>query len=858
MEKPIFFLSHSEKDKEFVKQLALKLGRGKCWMYEWEVKPGESIFKFDKGIADSRVFVLIWSKDASQSPWVTEETTQARMRLARDKGFRLIVTILDDTPLPDSLAYRAYIDGRKGLEYVHQALKSVAQDLTPQELFVGKPVLKDSFQDREREIDMLEQMTFSSHHSGIIVLGLDGMGKTSLIKRAISLLFSQLTPLWVDLATSSTPLRLLSAFARPLGIAVDPEELSVNYEHVWLNRILPEIAESENTFVVIDNLAIAGIIPALRSTALDKLVERVLADLGSLDKPDNPNVIVVSSRTPDFGESTLARYHQLQLGPLDNKSIVRSLRFLLSQQNYADYNTKKLEELAEELRGYPLALNLAVARVMQSGLDAVLADKPAIQKMLLDLVDDFLANLQFDNQEKQLLILLATAMRPMTLQWLRAISGKDLSAIDRVAKKQLLDQTSPAYSLHNIVSAFVLESLAKPAEIKAAHGKLADLFKTEWASSLEKSAASAEYGALAWFHSLSAGRASEAQNLSIAYLEEGKQAAVESYRRGEWKTTIKYVEMMKKMGGGMDANLHFYYALALGRANRFKDSVPIMQNLVNQFPDRSHYHHAFGTIFRWMRDNQAALKEFRQAVATSTRPDATILASMADLLCDIGEFEEAKTFAKQAFDINPSKSHVVSIMSRVLGELKDLDGALDIVMKALKRAPTDARLHARAGIILKRLGKLPDAKRHLREAISDPNLTHAYTALADVYLMTEEYTEAERVLRQFPGRRKSDASYLSTEANIMRHKGELAKAEEYLQRAISLEPDNLVHHGGMANLKLDQASEYASKGERQRVLICIDEAKLSLDKALSYDAYNEILLTIKHRIEQFESSLGLQ
>lgn len=858
MQKPIFFLSHSEKDAKIVKQVALKLGKERCWLYEWEAKFGEPVFQFDRAISDSRVFVLFWSKDAALSPWVEEETNQARMRVMRDQGFRLVVVKLDDTVLPDHLAYRVYIDAEKGLDYVHKSLESVARDLTPEEVFLGKPAFKDSFQDREREMDVLERLAFSEEHSGIMVLGLDGMGKTSLVKRAIPRLLSHLTPLWVDLATSPTPLRLLSAFARPLGIAIDPEKTAVEPKEMWRRTLLPEIRQSEKMFIVMDNLITQRVSPRLESQLMSELTEQICCDLAALDKYQNPNVIVISSRSPDFSEGTLALYRQLQVGHLDKKSMVRALRYQLSQVGYVDYESEKLELLADELRGYPLALNLAVARVAERGLDAVLADKFGLHKMVLDLAHDLLAGLSFNPEEKNLLVLLATSMRPLSADWLRAISKEHLSAISKVATKQLLDPTSQEYALHGIVSDFVSESMAAPDEIKLAHGQLADLFKNEWRAELEASAASAEYGGLAWFHSLSAGRTEEASNLQMAYLEEAKQAAVESYRRGEYKTTITYVETVKKMDARPDPTCDFYYALALNREQRSEEALPIMENLVKQLPERSDYHHGLGTILKWLHRNEDALASFRRAVATSRRPNSTALASLADLLCDMDNIEEAKGFAEEAFKIDPGKSHVVSIMSTVLEKSGDLEGALSIVSMALRRAPTDARLHGRAGMILKRIRRFPEARDHLERAVSDPSLAFSYTALADVYLLMAEYGKAEDALNKFPAEKWSNASYLSTRANILRHGKDFGEAEKCLRRALELEKDNPVHYGGMAQLYLDQAVEAASKGARQTVLLYIEQARTFVQKGLSKSEDNEALLSIKHAVEQFESNIGLR
>ena len=858
MQKRIFFLSHSEKDTKMVKQVAVKLGKERCWLYEWEAKVGKPVFQFDRGIADSRIFVLFWSKDAACSPWIEEETNQARMRLMCDRGFRLVVVRLDDTALPDHLAYRVYIDAAKGLDYVCKSLESVAQDLTPEEVFLGKPALKDSFQDREREMDLLERLALSEEHSGIMVLGLDGMGKTSLVKRAIPRLFSHLTPLWVDLATSPTPLRLLSAFARPLGIAIDPEQTALNPEQTWRSTLLPEIAQSEKMFVILDSLTTQTTAPRLESDVMDKLIEHICCDLAEHDKSQNPNVIVISSRSPDFAEGTLARYRQFQVGPLDKKSMVRALRYQLSQVSYVDYESEKLELLADELRGYPLALSLAAARVAEHGLDAVLTDKFGLHKMVLDLAHDLLAGLSFGPEEKNVLILLATSMRPLSADWLQTVSKEHLSAVSKVATKQLLDPTSQEYALHAIVSDFVSESMAKPGEIRVSHGHLADLFRNEWIAAPEKSTASAEYGGLAWFHTLSAGRTEEASNLRIAYLEEAKQAAVESYRRGEYKTTIIYVEAVKKMDDRPDPTYDFYYALALNRMERSYEALPIMENLVKQFPERPDYHHGLGTILKWLRRNEDALASFRQAVATSRRPNSTALASLADLLCDMDNVEEARTFAEEAYEIDPGKSHAVSIMSRVLEESGDLEGALRIVSMALRKAPTDARLHGRAGMILKRIRRFPEARDHLEQAVSDPTLSFSYTALADVYLQMAEYKKAEDALSKFPGNKWSNASYLSTRANILRHRKDFGEAERCLRRALELEVDNPVHYGGMAQLYLDQAQDAALKGAKQTVLLHIEEARTFVRKGLSKSEDNEALLSIKHAVEQFETSTGLR
>src|SRR5208337_4258496 len=110
----LFFFSHSTQDNTIVLKIADKLGKDNCWLYEWEDKDKANIFKYDSGIADSKIFVLFWSKNASLSPWVKEEVDIGRYRWINELGYRPLIVLLDNTPLPIALRHRDRIDIDKG------------------------------------------------------------------------------------------------------------------------------------------------------------------------------------------------------------------------------------------------------------------------------------------------------------------------------------------------------------------------------------------------------------------------------------------------------------------------------------------------------------------------------------------------------------------------------------------------------------------------------------------------------------------------------------------------------------------------------------------------------------------------
>ncbi len=852
----IYFLSHSSQDDIVVKRVAASVGREQCWLYEWDVRPGESIFEFDKAIADSRIFVLFWSNNATTSDMVTDEISQARIRLSRDKGFRLVVVRLDTAPLPPALAYRVYIDGTKGVNSIARSLKRLQDELIPAETFIGSPMLRDSFQNREQEVDLLEHLALSGD-SPVIVLGLDGIGKTALVKKAITAVFSHLTPLWVDLEVASTPVRLISSVAKPLSVLLDSHEVANNPEQFWHTVLLPEIRESDRLFIVFDNFQIRTVAGYSRSETAIKLAQAMCRDLVMIRKPNNPGVILISWNEPLLDPDTLGRFKRVEVGPLDRKSIARALRFHLSRVSSLEYDLQKLETLAGQLWGYPAAVGVVARKVAEQGIDAVLTDSKGLRKLRYVIAEELFSRVSLSEDEKNMLILLATSVYPLLERHLRLLPGADMGYFESIRRKELLDPASPGYYLHGVLRDYVLESMARPLAIMECHGRLARLFDHEWKSALERSAERAEYASLCHFHALSSGSRRWARLIQKDYLEEAKAAAVELYRRGQYKTALAYLENARKIDDTSDPIYDFYYGLSLNRLGRSQEALDIMNSLVGRFPRVSRYQHALGTILRRMGKNDDALQHFRKAVSLSTGGGkVTALCSLAELLTDTGRSDEALPLVEEALDLEPGKSFVVGTASMVYEAVGQIDKALEIIRDGLRISPGDTRLHHRAGMILKKMGLFTEAKDHLEQASKDPSLGFSVTALADVYLKLDRVDEAADVVERFPGSKQRNPSYLSTKANILRRQGDYRNAETLLSKAIKLEPYNVVLYGGMAQVKFDQAQQLIKIGDKQTALISLEEARNFLLNGLQVEAQDELLLSLRHIIDKLELEIN--
>ncbi len=110
------FISHSSKDKPVVRELANRLKQDglRVWLDEWEIQPGDMIgLKLEEGLTKSRTLILVMSRYAFESDWVTLERHTLLFRDPTNARRRFIPMLIENCKLPDVIAQFAYIDLRK-------------------------------------------------------------------------------------------------------------------------------------------------------------------------------------------------------------------------------------------------------------------------------------------------------------------------------------------------------------------------------------------------------------------------------------------------------------------------------------------------------------------------------------------------------------------------------------------------------------------------------------------------------------------------------------------------------------------------------------------------------------------------
>jgi len=107
----VAFISHSTKDKPFVRKLAADLVSNgvKVWLDEQRILVGDSIpEKIAQGLAESDFFLVVVSKNSVESAWVSKELNTALVQEIERRKVTVLPIKLDDSAMPSSIVDKLY------------------------------------------------------------------------------------------------------------------------------------------------------------------------------------------------------------------------------------------------------------------------------------------------------------------------------------------------------------------------------------------------------------------------------------------------------------------------------------------------------------------------------------------------------------------------------------------------------------------------------------------------------------------------------------------------------------------------------------------------------------------------------
>lgn len=155
------FLSHSNKDRSFVTQLAEDLTKAglRVWLDQWHIKVGDSFAQaIDEAMRSSRFLIIVMSPDYFQSAWTTQEWQSGLAEELEAGGIRLIPILYRECTVPPMLRTKLWVDFRDDSQY-QPVLARLVRDLN--ELASSEPPARAGTQE-PRPGERVEQLDAQS------------------------------------------------------------------------------------------------------------------------------------------------------------------------------------------------------------------------------------------------------------------------------------------------------------------------------------------------------------------------------------------------------------------------------------------------------------------------------------------------------------------------------------------------------------------------------------------------------------------------------------------------------------------------------------------------------------------------
>ncbi len=127
--------------------------------------------------------------------------------------------------------------------------------------------------------------------------------------------------------------------------------------------------------------------------------------------------------------------------------------------------------------------------------------------------------------------------------------------------------------------------------------------------------------------------------------------------------------------------------------------------------------------------------------------------------------------------------------------------ALDLLLRSLHLEPSKAIQHYSIGLVLEKIGNIPQAIQAYQQAIAlEPQLINAYNNLGNILFLAGELEQAESIYRKASAANPNHfGSYLNL-GNVLMQRHQVDEAVETYKKALHLQPRNpdILHNLGVA------------------------------------------------------------
>ena len=761
------FLSHSSKDKDFVKQVAKTLGP-----LEFELDEKTFDLKFNveairAALQRSDIFVLFLSQSSYNSTFVTEEQRAALEARGRGLLKRVLIFVIDGT------SYKALPKWMQDINVVQQvgSAKGCARQI--QALLLELAAAEDPglalYMGREsEEAELRRALAVPSERTPIFLhaVGHYGIGRRTFLSRTLKKLFPRYFDVFVEITLSNFEgaeelYRKLYSLHRVASLEdahrdfIAYSKLTIAEQAGEIASIIREMTENGELTFVVDGGGVytdEGVYQPILSEILKQLEAVGRPSLGFIQTRMMP----LSARQ-NYSRS----FHQF-VKPLSDE-IVRDLISLSLKEFGIGFTEVQVAQIAEHLDGHPYNVRFAVQYIINYGLESLINDPSELVEWKNRRAIDFLSRIEFSEVESDLVAALSEYQFLASATLIEVLGG-DTPVVTKAVRR--LQEFCCVELRENYfhIAAPLRDAVRRDQRFhrdngwKQRVGKLICDLVESYKGDDQIPLSIIESGTVA------AARApSPPPFLSLLVLPSHLlRIARENYDAKRWQMCVEFCRRAFAMRGrllpeGQVELLRLWglSAIRLGDEQSYLQTIDELRRFSGKFASRIVYFlEGFNARLKLQFD--VAEEKFLQAWRLS-RANESINRELASLYCKERRYADAEIHARAAYEIAPTNPYILDILAETL--LGKAQIGLHVDKSELGRVLAQLRIYGDAPgssffLIREAQWRLRDkdragALKAIEQAIErTPNLPSPYFIRAEIHLALGDPDGAEGDLRE--------------------------------------------------------------------------------------------------------------
>ncbi|MFN4165175.1 MAG: TIR domain-containing protein [Ferrovibrio sp.] len=402
------FLSHSSKDKNYVREVANHLGAGRCEFDEATFESTLNVAAIHKALQRCDLFVLFLSKDSLESQFVAEEQKFTRELRGRGIIKKILIFALDDSTyrsLPSWLRDYNVCHKVSSPQICARRINSILVRLEAEEASLAEIYIERS--DQEQELRTAVSAPTDKAPTTVHIVGYEGVGRRTLLQKTFDKIFPGQIEVYLPVTVQSN------------------HGLDDIYRSLCAYHKTGSLSEISQDFLRFSNLSDSDKAQEIADTILELCEDRALVlfiddgggvfdDSGSyhdhvrgiinrLKGRVRPSLAVIQTRMMPYRQRFEdGKTFHLYVPPLNEAEAMQLLSFLLKQRGI-DFTSSQLHSLSELVDGHPLNARFAAGYAKIYGLNLLLAEPDELISWKRKKAQDFLRKIIFADIETNIL-----------------------------------------------------------------------------------------------------------------------------------------------------------------------------------------------------------------------------------------------------------------------------------------------------------------------------------------------------------------------------------------------------------------------------------------------------------------------